>query len=367
MEEHDYQKREEIAVNAIKKAIPETLKTDMLPVSKGLFCELYENNEVFPNHYMASAIDGVGTKLLLAEAMEIYDTVGIDLVAMSANDLATFGKMSPFLFIDYFAVEHKIEEEGITGEIIKGIVKGLEQCDASNILRNSIKINFGKGETASVDELMSGIRPGYGFDLAGGLIGFVPKKDFGFEVKPGQKIITFPSSGLHSNGYTDARLKLLNGDFETREKFKKRYQGRYKLDDEFENTTIGKALLEPTKIYVEDMAKISKDFKVIGINNTGYGLKNLNRLTGKFEFVIDDPIKPLPIFNLIQKEAKFSDEEMYRKFNMGMGFFIMAEKEDAEDILQITKDAKIVGEVKPAQKTRTILKKEGKEILFEGY
>lgn len=367
MEEYDYQKREEKAVNAIKKAIPKNLKSDMVPISKGLFCELYENNEVFPNHYMASAIDGVGTKLILAEAMEIYDTVGIDLVAMSANDLATFGKMSPFLFIDYLAVESKIQEEGLTGDIIKGIVKGLEQCDASSILRNSIKINFGKGETASVDELMSGIRPGYGFDIAGGMIGFVPKESVKFEVKPGQKIISLKSSGLHSNGYTDARLKLLNGDFESRPQFKKRYQGKHSLEDEFEGTTIGKALIEPTKIYVNDMAKISKDFEVIALNNTGYGLKNLNRLTGKFEFVIDDPITPQPIFELIQKEAKFSDEEMYRKFNMGMGFFIMVNEDDAEAILKIAKDSKIVGEVKKSDKTRTILKKDEKNIIFEGY
>jgi phosphoribosylformylglycinamidine cyclo-ligase len=311
---------------------------------------------------MASAIDGVGTKLLLAEAMQVYDTVGIDLVAMSANDLATFGKMSPFLFIDYLAVENKIQEEDITGDIIKGIVKGLEQCDASNILRNSIKVNFGKGETASVDELMSGIRPGYGFDLAGGMIGFVPKKGFGFTVKPGQKIIALKSSGLHSNGYTDARLKLLKGNFENRKEFKKRYEGKYSLDDDFNGSTIGKKLLEPTKIYVKEMAKISKKFNVIGINNTGYGLKNLNRLNGKFEFVIDNPIKPLPIFDLIQKEAKFSDEEMYRKFNMGMGFFIIAEKEDADDVLELV-EGKIVGEVKKAAKTRVILK----ELSFEGY
>lgn len=363
MQGYDYQKREETAVKAIKKAIPSSLKQDMLPISKGMFCELYENNEVFPNHYMASAIDGVGTKLLLAEAMETYDTVGIDLVAMSANDLATFGSMSPFLFIDYFAVEHKIEEQGITGEIIKGIVKGLEQCDASDILRNSIRINFGKGETASVDELMSGVRPGYGFDLAGGMIGFVPKKGFGFTVKPGQRIIALKSSGLHSNGYTDARLKLLKGEFETRERFKKRYTGKYGLGDDFDGSTIGKILLEPTKLYVKDMARISKDFGIIGINNTGYGIKNLNRLQGKFEFAINNPMEPQPIFKLIQKQAKFPDKEMYRKFNMGMGFFIIAEKENAEDILQIVKDAKIVGEVRKAHKTRTILG----DIVFEGY
>jgi phosphoribosylformylglycinamidine cyclo-ligase len=367
MSDYDYQKREEKAVSEIKKAIPSSLKMDMLKISKGLFCELYQNDEVFPNHYMASAIDGVGTKLILAEAMEKYDTVGIDLVAMSANDLATFGKMSPFLFIDYLAVEHNVQEKGLTGDIIKGIVKGLQQCDASKILRNSIRMNFGKGETASVDELMSGVREGYGFDLAGGMIGFIPKSALDFKVQPGQKIIALPSSGLHSNGYTDARLKLLKGDFETRERFKKRYKGSFRLDDDFQGTTIGNALLEPTRIYVKDMARISMENQVIAINNTGYGLKNLNRLTGKFQFVIDDPIEPPAIFKLIQQESRFSDEEMYRKFNMGMGFFVIADSEAADNIINIVPDAKIVGSVEKSAKTQTVLKYHKKNIIFQGY
>src|SRR3989338_3780747 len=128
----DYQKREAKAVDAIKKAIPSSLKQNMLPISKGMFAELYES-KVLPKHYLACAIDGVGTKIILAEAMHKFDTVGIDLVAMSANDLATLGAVSPFLFVDYFAVQEKIEEEGLTGEIMKGIVKGLEQCDSSGI------------------------------------------------------------------------------------------------------------------------------------------------------------------------------------------------------------------------------------------
>ncbi|MBR9699052.1 phosphoribosylformylglycinamidine cyclo-ligase [Candidatus Woesearchaeota archaeon] len=361
--DYDYQKREEKAVAAIKKAIPSSLKQDMLKESKGMFAEMYENKEVFPNHIMGSAIDSVGTKVILAEAMHKYDTIGIDCVAMSANDLATFGKMSPFLFIDCLSVQDKIQEERISGEIIKGIVKGLEECDASSILRNSIRLNFGKGETASVHEILAGPKEGYSFDLVGGMIGFMPKQEIGFEVKEGQKIIALTSSGLHSNGYTDARLQLLNGDFEERPEYKKRYKGKYSLNDEFDGSTIGKRLLEPTKLYVEDMARASKDHSVIGINNTGYGLKNLNRLKGNVDFIITDPIKPQPIFELIQKESGFSDEEMYRKFNMGMGFFIITD--DAEAVLQKVQDGKIVGELVKG-KGRTILKRDT-DIIFEGY
>ena len=221
-----YQKRESKAVNAIKNAIPSSLKSDRLPISKGMFAELYENKEVFPKHYLATAIDGVGTKIIIAEAMQKYDTVGIDLVAMSANDLATLGPVSPFLFMDYLACESKIQEKLLTKDIIKGIVSGLKQCDASKILRNSIRMNFGKGETASVDELISSAKKGYGFDVAGCMIGFIEKGKIKNKVSSGDKIIALPSSGAHSNGYTVLRHHLLNGDFETRKEFKKSYNFR---------------------------------------------------------------------------------------------------------------------------------------------
>lgn len=366
----DYQKREAKAVEAIKKAIPHSLKQNMLKQSKGLFCELYEN-KACPNHYIATACDGVGTKLILAEAMGIYDTVGIDLVAMNANDMATFGQVSPFLFINYIACQEKIQEKCITGDIIRGMSKGLLQCEAADILQSSIHINMGKGETASVDELISAVKPGYGFDVAAAMIGFLKKDALNLKISPGDKIIALKSSGPHSNGYTDLRLKLLNGDFETRKEYKKRYKGRFKLNSKFEGSTIGKTLLEPTKIYVKSMAAISKRFKVVGVNNTGYGLKNFNRYTGNFEFVINDPIEPQPIFDLVQKEAGFSDEQMYKKFNMGMGFFVIAKKKDADSVVSIAEKyketAKVVGEVKPSSKTRTVLEKNGKKIVFKGY
>jgi phosphoribosylformylglycinamidine cyclo-ligase len=340
----------------------------MKPLSEGMFAELYENNEVFPNHFMACAIDGVGTKLILAEAMEKYHTVGIDLVAMSANDLATLGKVSPFLFIDYFAAQSKFQEKGLTGDLMKGIAKGLEMCDVGDILRSSIHINIGKGETASVDELLGSLKPGMGFDIAGGLIGFVKKNDIQTKIKEGDRIIAFKSSGPHSNGYTDLRLHLLNGDFETRKEYKKNYRGKFRLDDKFDNSTIGNLLLEPTKIYSKPVAALANNMPLIGINNTGYGLKNFNRIKG-FQFVINNPIKPPPIFELTQKESGFNDEEMYKKFNMGMGFFIIVDRKDSDKALSIAQkfkeSAKIVGEVKKGE--GTVLVKDNKKVIFEGY
>ena len=363
-----YQKRESKAVDAIKKAIPSSLKKGIVPESKGLFAELFENKDIFPKHYIASAIDSVGTKILIAEAMGKYDTIGIDCVAMSANDLATLGAVNPFLFMDCITCQNKIEEDAITGEIVKGMSKGLGQCDASSVLRNSIRINFGKGETASADELISSFTEGYGFDLVGCMVGFIKKNKFNNKkISVWDKIIALPSSGPHSNGYTALRHHLLNGSFETRKEFKKLYKGKHSLDDKFNNSTIGKILLEPTKIYVQTMAKISKNYDVAGVNNTGYGLKNLNRIKGNFEFLIDNHLEPQPIFALMQKESNFSDKEMYETFNMGMGFFIICKSNDADKILQIAKEGKIVGEVRKSGETRTVLEKGNKKIAFEGY
>ena len=363
-----YQDVESKAVDAIKKAIPSSLKSNMLPQSKGMFAELFENNEVFPKHYIASAIDSVGTKVIIAETLDKYDTIGIDCVAMSANDMATLGAVSPFLFMDCILCQSEIQEKAITGELVKGMSKGLELCDASKILRNSIRINFGKGETASVDELLSSPKHGYGFDVIGTMIGFIEKQKFKKQkVKAGQRIIALRSSGPHSNGYTDLRHYLLKGDFETRQEYKKRYKGRFSLNDKFGGSTIGKILLEPTKIYIPAMAKISKNFDVVGVNNTGYGLKNLNRINGNFEFRINKPLKPHPIFELMQKEAGFSDEQMHKTFNMGMGFFVICNKENADDILQIAKDGDVVGEVRKSNNIVTVLEKNNKKIAFDGY
>jgi len=363
-----YQEAESKAVAAIRKAIPPSLKQDMLKESKGMFAELYENNEVFPRHYIASAIDGVGTKAIVAEAMGKYDTIGIDCVAVCANDLATLGAASPFLFMDSILCQSQIREKAITGDIVKGMSMGLELCNASNILKNSIRINFGKGETASVDEILSSPRQGYGIELVGAMVGFIQKNKFNNQkIKPGDKIIALRSSGPHSNGYTDLRHCLLNGDFETRREFKKLYKGRFFLDGKFDGSTIGRLLLEPTKIYIETMARISKNFDVAGFNNTGYGLKNLNRAKENAEFRIVSPLKPQPIFGLMQEESGFSDEQMYGTFNMGMGFFVVCGREDADDILGIAKESDIVGEVRKSNKTIAVLEKNGRKIAFEGY
>ena len=105
----------------------------------------------------------------------------------------------------------------------------------------------------------------------------------------------------------------------------------------------------------------------MGVNNTGYGLKNFNRIKQKAEFRISSPPRPQPIFELMKGESGFDWDRMYGTFNMGMGFFAICAKEDADDILQLSGDACIVGEVRRSQKTRTVLEKDGRKIIFEGY
>ena len=263
-----YQKTESEALEQIKKAIPDSMKENLVKKSKGLFAELFES-KIFPNHYLACSIDGIGTKLLIAAALDKYDTVGIDLVAMCANDLATLGNVQPFLFMDYLAVQEKVELKA--GDIIRGIVKGLEMCDTAGIFRNDVKINFGKGETASIGEMLDSFKEGYGFDLAAAMIGFVPKNFRQKEIVAGDKIIALRSSGLHSNGYTDARKFLLRGDFETRKSNKAFYRGKFSLNDKLdaidgkEGKTIGEVLLEPTRIYVKPVAEVAKKLGILTI------------------------------------------------------------------------------------------------------
>lgn len=367
----DYQERERRSVDALKKQIPGLLKKNKVKGAEGLFAEIFES-DLFPEHYCVCAADTAGTKVLIAQAMEKYDTIGIDVVAMNANDLATLGSVSPFLFLNCMSVQSSIQEEGITAELMKGIVKGLEQSNASDVLHNTVYCNLGKGETASVHELLGGIKPGYGFDIAGTMIGFIKKKSLVLTPNDGDIIIALASSGVHSNGFTDLRLKLLQGDFETRAEYRKWYQGKYRLHDPIPGTStkVGEALLEPTRIYVRIMAAIGQRYRVVGVNNTGYGLKNFNRLDG-FDYLITEPMEPQPIFSLMQQASGFSDFEMYQRFNMGMGFFVIANLKDVTDVLKLCASyhypAKIVGKVRKSKHPKTILQCKGKELRYEGY
>lgn len=362
----DYHERETDAVNDLLNAIPKELRQDII-ISN--FVVLTENFIVHPEHYKASAVDGPGTKPILAIALEKFDTIGLDVIAMVANDMAPLGDVMLDEFINYMPCQSKIEENHISTEIIRGIVEG---CKLAGIRR------LGKGETASVDEMLGSPKEGYGFDVGGILIGYIERDKTKKTINSNYLILGFASSGPHCNGYTSLRHRLLNGDFEERSEFKKLYTGKYSLNDKIpaldKNRAIGDILLTPTLIYSRTMREIGRRFTYIqGVNNTGYGLSNFNRVGDRLEYYITNPHEPPSIFKLYQEETGESDKSMYEKFNMGLGFAIMVKPEDLDEVIKIAEGSgevvKVIGEVRKSkdEKNRTILVKDGEEIVFKGY
>jgi len=263
----------------------------------------------FGEYYIAMNTDGVGTKILIANYLKKWDTIGIDCIAMNVNDTITIGA-EPIAFVDYLAIDHY--DMDMAAQIGRGLNKGAELAN----------IDIVGGETATIPDIVNGI------DLSGTSIGIVRKDEIitGDEIREGDIIFGLPSSGIHSNGLTLAR-KVLD------------------LDEKFEGHTIGEELLIPTRIYVREILKILKKCRPHGmVHITGGGLRNFMRLK-KMRYVIDNPLKPQKIFHLIMEMGDVNYEEMYSTFNMGMGFAIIAPEECENEIKKIIKDAKIVGYV----------------------
>ncbi|MEF8830927.1 MAG: phosphoribosylformylglycinamidine cyclo-ligase [Halobacteriales archaeon] len=265
------------------------------------------------DRYLALTTDGVGTKLLVAEAVGDYSTVGIDCVAMNANDLVAAG-VDPVAFVDYLAVE--APEEGFAEAVGEGLAAG---CDRAGV-------ELLAGETAVMPEVV------HGFDLAGTCAGLAPKDGlFDGEAAVGDSLVGFPASGIHSNGLTLARTAV------TRE---------HDYDDPFPpapDRTIGEELLEPTRIYADLLAPMRAAGVHAAAHVTGGGWTNLERL-GPFRYEIADPLPVPPVFDFVQEEGDVDDEEMYRTFNMGMGFVAAVPPEEAVELADCG-DGRIVGRV----------------------
>jgi len=262
----------------------------------------------YKNPVLLSTTDGVGTKLLLTKEFDMYDTIGIDLVAMCVNDLIVCGA-EPLNFLDYIACG-KINEK-ILKEIIKGIIKGCEDSDC--ILAG--------GETAEMPDVYKEDD----YDLAGFCVGIVekdkmlPKKN---EIKRGDVILGLPSSGIHSNGLSLAR-KVIG-----------------------EKDKVGRAtLLRPTKIYVKELKKlISTDMILSAAHITGGGLEsNLKRtipntLSTSFNY---SSWKTPDIFKKIMKDGGIAESEMRKVFNMGIGIALVAHKENVNNLLSFARKERI--------------------------
>ena len=255
--------------------------------------------------------DGVGTKVLVAQVMNKFDTVGIDCVAMNVNDVICVGAQ-PVGFIDYVALRQP--NEWLLQEIAKGLVEGARQSQMAIV----------GGETAVLPDVIAGDSEN-AFDLAGMVMGVVKGKPvLGSSIKPGDVILGAESSGLHSNGYTLARKVLLS---------------KYSVDDNTDHLvqTVGEELLIPTRIYVRPVMEIlKKKIRVCGLANiTGGSFTKLARLNTKVRYDLDDLPAPTGIFRQIQVDGKIDTKEMYRTFNMGIGFCVIAPKASADDIVSI--------------------------------
>jgi len=267
---------------------------------------------------MGASTDGVGTKLVLAITMEKHDTVGIDLVAMCVNDLIVAG-LSPAIFLDYIAMGKQIPKR--TQIIINGIIKGCEMAEC---------VLLG-GEMAE----MPGMYGEHDYDLAGFAIGFAESKNdliLGKNIKPGMKVYGFPSSGVHSNGYSLVR-KIFGIDLKNQKLTKKILNADYPTL----KRTLGEELLEPTIIYVKLIKKLIQKYNIAGLAHiTGGGLiENPPRVLPKSCAIsIKKGSWPVPpIFELIQKKGRIPKREMLRTFNYGIGLVAISEENIKEGLL----------------------------------
>lgn len=254
--------------------------------------------------------DGVGSKVIVAQLMNKFDTVGIDCVAMNVNDVICVGAQ-PIGFVDYVALRQP--NEWLLQEIAKGLVEGARQSRMAIV----------GGETAVLPEVIAGEENA--FDLAGMVMGVVKGKAIlGDAIRPGDVIMGIESSGLHSNGYTLARRILLS---------------KYSVDDSADHLvqTVGEELLIPTKIYVRPVMEIlKKKVRIHGLANiTGGSFTKLPRLNARVRYDFYGLPVPTGIFKQIQIDGDIDSKEMYRTFNMGIGFCIVAPKASANDIIDI--------------------------------
>ena len=257
--------------------------------------------EVAPNLGVAMCTDGVGTKVIVAEGAQRFDTIGIDCVAMNVNDLVCVGA-EPIALVDYLAVERADPE--VLQQVAIGLKAGAEQAG----------VEVPGGELAQVPELIRGHPSPFGFDLCAAAIGTVALDALvtGSACAPGDAVVGLPSSGLHSNGYTLARRALLEN-------------GGLGLDDrpaDLGGATVADALLEPTTIYVRAVLDLLRgDVPVHGLAHiTGDGALNLLRLSDAVGFELDAPLPTPGVFALIAARGGIDPAEMWRVFNMGCGF-----------------------------------------------
>ena len=264
------------------------------------------------DRYLALATDGVGTKLLVADALDDYSTVGIDCIAMNANDLVAAG-VEPVAFVDYLAVDEP--DDATAAAIGEGLATGAERAGVALV----------GGETAVMPEVVRGL------DIAGTCAGLATEDDLFDGAQAGDALLGFPSSGIHSNGLTLAREAATRA-------------GEY--DDPFPpdpDQTVGEALLEPTRIYADLLDPLHDHAAHAAAHVTGGGWTNLSRM-GSFRYAITDPLPVPDVFGFVEDAGNVGSEELYRTFNMGIGFVAALTPDDADRLADET-DGRVIGRV----------------------
>ncbi len=293
----DIKKADEF-VGAIKGMVKSTRVAGVMDKTRA-FGSLFALPKGFKEPVLVSSTDGVGTKLLIANHVGKHDTVGIDLVAMNVNDVLCVGA-KPLFFLDYVACG-KVDKKLLV-DVMKGIAEGCRQAGCALI----------GGETAE----MPGMYKGEDYDLAGFTVGVVEKKKAidGTKMKAGDVILGLPSSGVHSNGYSMVR----------------------KVFSLVEQKKYAKLIMEPTRIYVRNILPLVGKFDIHGMaHNTGGAFyeKLTKCLPESCALRIRKGTWPMPeIFELIMKKADIAERELYRTFNMGIGFMVVVKKADVSKV-----------------------------------
>ena len=321
------------SVELMKAHVKETMRPEVLG-GLGGFSGAFSMSAIkdMEEPVLLSGTDGCGTKVKIAMLLDKHDTIGIDAVAMCVNDVACAGG-EPLFFLDYIACGKNYPEK--IASIVKGVAEGCKQSGCALI----------GGETAEHPGLMAEDD----YDLAGFTVGVCDKKDLitGENIKAGDKLIGIASSGVHSNGFS-----LVRKVFTMNEENLNRYV-------ESLGTTLGEALLTPTRIYVKALKAVKESrVTVKGCSHiTGGGFyENIPRMLPENARAVVklDSFKVLPIFNLIQTSGKIKDEMMYNTFNMGLGMVLAVDKDDVNKTMEALSKAGetcyVIGEVVAGEK-----------------
>ena len=294
-------------VDAIKPFAKRTMREGVLGGIGG-FGALFEIGRKYREPVLVSGTDGVGTKLRLAFELNRHDTVGIDLVAMSVNDILVQGA-EPLFFLDYFACGKL--DVATASRVVKGIAAGCEQAGCALI----------GGETAE----LPGMYPEGEYDLAGFAVGAVEKSEIidGRKIVPGDVVLGLASSGIHSNGYSLVRriIEMVKPD----------------LNADFDGRTLADALMAPTRIYVKPLLSLMASVEVKGMAHiTGGGLaENIPRILQEHLTAVlkKEAWTMPPLFSWLQKHGNVASEEMHRVFNCGIGMAVIVSREQAEQAM----------------------------------